>query len=298
MPTDEDLTKSTELLNSELPDPRFADHENQYLRWLYEQNPCGPAYEDSVDEDGVRMAHYALVPQEYRDASGPQPGVFSLNAVTRTGTQRKGYFVTLGKQLYRRAAEDGRRLLIGVPNEKSVSAGPKYLGWRLIGQVPVRICPPTTLSTRQVEDIPVTPEFLASDHFASLTADIDDYPTTGATNCWNTERLRWRLARPHAHHVVHVTDEVLAVSMRTVQRGVPAAVLMKLLPRGGRCGPLRSRAIVASACRHHRAPVAVHGGWNEHVVLRGVQPPSRLRPAPLFLLVQSLQPDYDQDAIC
>jgi len=292
-----DLTKSSELLNAELPDPRFGDDQNQYLSWLYDQNPSGPAYEESTDDDdGTRLAHYALIPQEYRDADGPVPGVFSLNAVTRSGTQRKGHFVDLAKALYARAGADGRSLAIGVPNEKSVGAGPKHLGWRLEGQIPVRLCVPSATG-RGVESIPVTPDFLTGSAFTAIASDLDDSPTTHVTNSWTLDNLRWRLARPHVKHVVHISPDVVGVSLRTVQRRVPAAVIMKLLPRGGRTGPLSSRSIIAAACRYHRTPVAVHGGWNEHVKVIGIEPPKQVRPAPLFLLLKSLREGYDQEAI-
>jgi hypothetical protein len=120
---------------------------------------------------------------------------------------------------------------------------------------------------------------------------------TGVTNSWSTESLRWRLARPDVDYVLHVSPEIVGVSMRTVQRGVPAAVIVKLFPRGDRRGPLSGARIVAAACRRHRAPVAIYGGTNEHVVVRGFEPPKRLRPSPLFWLVQTLQDDDDQDAL-
>src|SRR3974390_1443582 len=138
--SDHDLAPSTELLGRELPDPRFVD--DRYLHWLYRENPYGPAYEAQVDDDGVRVAHYALIPQEYRDARGPVPCVFSLNAVVRSGTQRQGYFTKIGLELYDRAAADGRRFAVGVCNAKSIGAVTKYMGWKNVGPLPVRLCPP------------------------------------------------------------------------------------------------------------------------------------------------------------
>jgi len=295
MPTD-DLVAANELLNAELPDSRY-DPDARYLTWLYEENPLGSAYQQYAHEDGVLVAHYALLPQTYRDATGLVPGAYSLHAVTSRAAQRKGYFVSLGKALYADAAADRRRLMTALPNEKSVVPGVKYLGWRLVGQMPVRICVPTTLRTGEVETLACTPELLASDRFAALTADLDEYPVTGVTNSWSTESLRWRLARPDVDYVAHVGPEVLGISTRTVQRGVPAAVIMKLFPRGARRGPLSSREIIASACRHHRTPVAVYGGINEVVTVRGFEPPKRIRPSPLFWLVQTLQDGDDQDAV-
>jgi hypothetical protein len=292
----DDIAHANELLNAELPDARY-DPGARYLRWLYLENPLGTAYQKYTYDGDVLVAHYALLPQTYRDATGRLPGAYSLHAVTRRGAQRGGLFVTLGKEIYADAAADGRRLMTALPNEKSVGPGVKYLGWRLVGQMPVRLCPPTTFRTTGVETIDCTPEFTASDRFSALTADLDEYPVTGVTNSWSTESLRWRLARPDVDYVLHVSPDVVGISTRTVQRGVPAAVIMKLFPRGRRRGPLPAARIVAAACLRHRAPLAIHGGVNEHVVVRGFEPPKRLRPSPLFWLVQTLQEGDDQDAL-
>lgn len=296
MSTDDDLVATNELLAAELPDARY-DPDARYLRWLYEENPLGPAFQQFAYEDDLLVAHYALLPQVYRDANGPIPGAYSLHAVTRSSAQRKGYFVTLGKDLYAEAAADGRRLLTALPNEKSVIAGVKYLGWRLIGQMPVRLCIPTAMRTGGVETFDCTPDFLAGERFTALTADLDEYPVTGVTNSWSTESLRWRLARPDAHYFLHVDRHLVGISTKTVQRGIRAAVIMKLFPRGDRRGPLSSRSIIAAACRRHRAPIAVYGGVNEIVTVTGFEPPKRIRPSPLFWLVQTIQEGEDQDGV-
>jgi hypothetical protein len=296
MPAD-DIAAANELLNAELPDARY-DPDARYLRWLYLENPLGPAYQQyAYDDDGTLTCHYALLPQSYRDQTGPIAGAYSLHAVTRTGTQRKGIFISVAKEIYAEARADGRRLLTALPNEKSVGAGVKHLGWRLVGQMPIRLALPTTWRTGDVETMDCTPELTAGDRFAALAADLDDYPVTGVTNTWTAESLRWRLGRPDVDYVLHVTPELVGISCRTVQRGVPAAVIMKLFPRGGRRGPLSAARVVAAACRRHRAPVAIYGGMNEHVVVRGFEPPERVRPSPLFWLVQTLQEGDDQDAL-
>jgi hypothetical protein len=295
MSTD-DLRAANELLDAELPDARY-DPDGRYLHWLYEENPLGSAFQQYAYDDGTLVGHYALLPQNYRDADGVVRGAYSLHAVTRSDAQRSGLFLSLAERSYAEVARDGRRLMTALPNEKAVGAGVKHLGWTLVGQMPVRICIPTPARTGAVETITCTPEFLAGDRFAHLTADLDDYPVTGITNSWTTEGLRWRLSRPDAEYTLHVDTEVVGISTRTVQRGVRAAVIMKLFPRGPRSGPLSSRRIIADACRHHRAPVAVYGGVNEVVTVHGFEPPKRIRPSPLFWLVQTLQPGDDQTTI-
>ena len=74
-------------------------------------------------------------------------------------------------------------------------------------------------------------------------------------------------------------------------------MILKLLPRGRRGGPLNSDAIVGAACRFHRAPYAVYAGFNAAVKVRGIQPPRRLQPSPLHLILRSLSDDVDQDTL-
>ncbi len=69
-PVAEEHARNTELLNAELPDKRFDGPD--YLEWLYDRNPEGGGIYEGVDEDGRRMAHYALIPQRWRNAGGPR----------------------------------------------------------------------------------------------------------------------------------------------------------------------------------------------------------------------------------
>ena len=55
--------------------------------------------------------------------------------------------------------------------------------------------------------------------------------------------------------------------------------------------------MVAAACRFHRAPYAVYAGFNAHVKVRGIQPPRRLQPSPLHLILRSLSDEVDQDGL-
>ena len=48
--------------------------------------------------------------------------------------------------------------------------------------------------------------------------------------------------------------------------------------------------MIAAACRFHRAPYAVYAGFNARVRVRGIQPPRRLQPSPLHLILRSLSP--------
>jgi hypothetical protein len=97
---------------------------------------------------------------------------------------------------------------------------------------------------------------------------------------------------------VHASDELVSVSTRDSRFGVRAAVILKLLPRGVPAGtPLSPRRMIGAVCRFHRAPYAVYAGFNRHVPVRGLQPPRRLQPSPLHLILRELDPAVDRDAL-
>ena len=133
----DDNRRNTALLDFELPSARFVS--DAYLHWLYDENPYGPAIQRSADDDGVRVAHYAMVPQRYRGPDGVVPAAFSLNAVVRRGTQRQGWFRKLGLEIYDEATEAGWTFASGVCNDKSIGAVVKYMGWKTPGPLPVRV---------------------------------------------------------------------------------------------------------------------------------------------------------------
>jgi hypothetical protein len=289
-----DNERNTELLARELPAARYVDA--GYLQWLYDDNPYGPAIQRSVDEDGVRIGHYALIPQRFRGRDGIVPAAFSLHAVVRSGTQRKGLFTQMGLEIYEEASGAGWQLTTGVCNEKSIGAVVKYMGWKWPGPLPVRLVAPYAMAgaaARRVESRTVDAAYLASSEFEQLAAELDSTPVDQWTNSYTAEYLRWRLACPATTYAIHVTDELVAITTTDVRFGVRAAAILKLLPRAGRTG-LRAEAIVGAACRFHRAPYAVYAGFNPHVALRGVQPPRKLQPSPLNLIIRSLSPAVDQ----
>lgn len=292
----EGLRRDTELLDAELPDSRFVDE--SYLRWLYHENPHGEAYTESVEDDELDRhdAHYALVPQRYRNRDGEASFVFSLNAVTRSGIQRKGYFTTLSRRLFVRAQAGGVRFIIGVSNENSTPPVVEKLDWRLYCPLPVTVSPCPLRAPRGWRTVDVDDSYLASAQFEEDMAGLDEVPANGWTNSYTVEHLRWRLASPNGPGFsVHVGPDLVAVSTRSNVGPVPMAVLLKLLVRPGAPRPQRATEAVAAACRHHGAPACVYAGWNRWVKVWGVAPPRRLLPAPLNLIVKSLDDTIPQD---
>lgn len=284
--------RNTELLDTELPDHRFVDP--TYLRWLYDENPFGSALWADVDSpDGQRIAHYALVPQEYRGPDGPVRTYFSLNAVVRSTAQRRGYFSELGLRLWPQAGDDGADAVIGVMNARSITPVTR-LGWHITGPLPVVTVPAVWGLPRGVTSRAVTPELLASPDFDRLVEGLDEAPVEGMVNRATPTYLRWRLASPNSGpFALHTSDDLVAVSTVHTVAKVPVAVILRLMVRGAPASRVPARSVVAAACRFHRAPAAVYAGWNRFVKLEGARPPDRLKPSPLIMGVCNVGPDVD-----
>jgi hypothetical protein len=215
--------------------------------------------------------------------------------VVRTGTQRKGMFRTLGQEVIDAATAAGWTFATGVCNDKSIGTVVKYLGWKTPGPLPVKLCVPLRRATG-VDSMTVDDSFRGAP-LDELARDLDTFPVRTWTNSYPSEYLRWRLACPHATYAAHVADDLVAFSTTDVRGGLRAAVILKLLPRAGGSGSVAADAVIAAACRFHRAPYAVYAGFNEHVTVTGIQPPRRLQPSPLHLILRAFSPEVDQDAL-
>ncbi len=294
------LADATALLDAELPDPRFVS--TDYLHWCYRQNPLGRAvarYQQIPSDTGPHMvAHYVNIPRRYRGPRGDQSdGAWSMNAVVRDGHQRARHFTRLGLEIYDEAAGQGRTFVVGVTNEKSTGAVVKYMGWRLVGPLPVRVIHPLGRGRRRTRHREVDANWLDSDDFSDLAATVDRHPVAGWSTDYTPEVLRWRLASPGSRYAIHVTDDLAVVTTRSHMGPIPACVVLKVFPLTTSSSPIDATTTIRSATRWHRAAFAVYAGFNPSVRVRGLQPPKRIQPSPLNLIIRHLDPSVDQDAI-
>lgn len=296
----EPLADGTALLRAELPDPRLVDIE--YLHWWYRANPAGRAWEryHYVPHEGrpLLVAHYVNVPRRYRGPDGTScDGAWSQHAVTRTGHQRARHFTRLGLEIYDEAAAAGAAFVVGVTNDKSTGAVVRYMGWRLVGPLPVRVVAPLGRGRRRIEHIEVTDHWLASSDFDDLAATIDRQRLAGWSTVWTPEILRWRLACPHTRYWVHLADDVAVVSTRSGYGPLPATIVLKLFPLVTSAQPIDATRTIRSITRHHRSLFAVYAGFNRSARVRGIRPARRLQPSPLNLIIRSLDPGVEQNAV-
>jgi GNAT superfamily N-acetyltransferase len=269
------------------------------LRWYYDDNPAGVASVGRVELDGaapghppVRVGNYALVPQEFARAGSPslRLGV-GVDLAVAPEARGAGTFRRTVEDAYARGRADGLDGILGVANANSAPRMVAALGWRALDALPVTLCRPSARPARDVVHHAVTPELLASPLFDRLCAGGFEQPDDPGRYAprWTPEGLRWRLARPGAHYVLHVWPHVLAVSsLHHGPGGVRVAMVVKVLARTPLERPVPIGTVARALAGHHRTPLVVHWGRNPHLAVSGVGLPQERMPSPLALVLFAL----------
>ncbi len=103
------LDATAALLAAEHPD-RECFRNPDYLPWLYEQNPAGPAIQESVDRRGAPVSHFALLPQRWARGHEVVSFCVGVNGVTRAGSGEAHFLALLRRGIRavgRRGAGEG-----------------------------------------------------------------------------------------------------------------------------------------------------------------------------------------------
>jgi GNAT superfamily N-acetyltransferase len=142
-----------------------------YLSWLYVQNPHGHAVGFDAFINGRLAAHYVTIPRVYKGPDGIKNGLLSVNTATDPSYQGRGLFTKLASLTYEYASSQGLDFVIGVANSQSIYGFSKKLGFANLGQVRLSLW-----------DSPLPYD----DSAFGLSVDAN----------W----LRWRLANPSASY--------------------------------------------------------------------------------------------------
>jgi GNAT superfamily N-acetyltransferase len=274
------------LLKRVFPDSHRISRPD-YLRWLYEDSPFGPVIEANLDDAVGRAGHYALVPVSLVEDGEPRAGSLSLNTAVDERARGGGVFVRLATEAIEEARRRGVQTIVGVANASSTPGFLRRLEFELVGPLPVTVLVPLPGRERRVRSAWADEAAFDSVEIADGLAQMIAAPAQGIARTWTADALRWRLTSPGARYALHRSERALVVSTVDSSKRVPVAVLLKALASAPPDAAER-RALVRAACRFHRAPIALHIGYNEQVAFRGPPLPARLRPSPLNLIVRQL----------
>ncbi|MFZ5648609.1 MAG: GNAT family N-acetyltransferase [Bacillota bacterium] len=126
----EDRESCLELYNHVFP----KKVKMSFWNWLYEENTAGKSFIETAWAGNKLIGLYGIVQMSMSAGGSAYKGALSATAVTRPEYRYRGVFSALGKEVYRRAEEDGIIAVYGFPTDHSRHGFQKSLGWNCITQ--------------------------------------------------------------------------------------------------------------------------------------------------------------------
>jgi hypothetical protein len=109
------------------------------LRWLYVENPDGPAIGFDAFDGEQLVAHYVCIPTTIRVNGGLVKALLSLNTATHPLYQGKGLFTKLADMTFQSAAELGFHCVYGIANANSTPGFVRKLGFQLVQALEAKV---------------------------------------------------------------------------------------------------------------------------------------------------------------
>ena len=280
-----ELEPTAQLLNAVFtPNPPITNDE---LNWFYRLNPEGIAPVGRVDKGGRQVGNYALIPTRFSNSDGRIIRLgLGVDLAVHPEFRRAGIFRSTVEASYRQGALAGLDGILGVANAQSSPRMVQRLGWRLLPPLPLRILVPQK-PLGLVETVPIDAAFLKDGRLQKLLPEPTPATQNGFSTTWSADLLAWRLARPRRIYVLHIFDDLLAISTRISISGIPVAVVLKAVPRRLLEVPAPGGHIAGATAIYHRTPLVVHWGANPFVNFRGLAVPRNLLPRPLDLVLHA-----------
>lgn len=133
----ESLLEIIELLKITYPKNKKFSFE--FLKWQYTNNPNGRAISFNAFFNNKLVAHYAVVPIFLLFSGSKIKGVLDINTATHPEHRGKKLFTTLAEETFNYLKKNDFEFVLGVANSNSTHGYLKYLGFKLISQLDVKI---------------------------------------------------------------------------------------------------------------------------------------------------------------
>ena len=130
------LQTLSKFLSESFKSSKFSQ---DYLDWLYNQNPAGNVIGFNAFFENKLVGHYALIPMKARYKNQQIKALMSLNTATDEKHQGKGLFTILANKSYSRCIDLGFDIIFGVANANSIHGFITKLDWNYIDQLDTRI---------------------------------------------------------------------------------------------------------------------------------------------------------------
>ena len=119
--------------------PRSKKYNVEYLRWLYCENPDGPAVGFDAWDGEKLAAHYVCIPGQAVAGGHATKVLLSLNTATHPSYQGRGLFTKLAEMTYLAGATNDFDCVYGIANANSTPGFIRKLGFQLVSPLEARV---------------------------------------------------------------------------------------------------------------------------------------------------------------
>jgi hypothetical protein len=273
----------------------FAEQRVQFsparIKWLYETSFGRGTMVLAATDGTKKIGQVALIGQSIC-VDGEVCAGIQLVDLFILQAYRSGQLVRrLYKEVERLCDERNIRVILALPNDKSVALNARFLKLNPALSLPIR----AGLSLRR----PNAANISHSGLFKSLTREkaielFSPFNCSARENglSWDASGLFDRLSDPTRDYAVHASEDVLLISSRRRSAGLDYTALCAFFTRPqAAIAPSEVSNLVAVACRFWRTPLFVYAGTNSALPkLPGVPIPARLR-RPILVQLRDIKTD-------
>jgi GNAT superfamily N-acetyltransferase len=237
-----------------------------YLDWLYNRNPHGRAIAIDAIDDGVIVAHVALIPFRASLRGARISACLALNVATRSEYQGRGLFRELASRAIEVARQQDVTCVVGVANAQALPIWIRRLGFQDVCGLDARIG---------------LGRFPTGD--PALARGRSEFHRE-----WDDEALAWRLSNPNnplARRALGGDVRILGrteLPLISVQCGLFQPT--ELVSRDNDAGPVSTLVSVSLGLEPSGS---TNKGWSVSI-------PDWLKPSPLRLIYRNLHHPEDR----
>lgn len=287
-----DYDETADVANKAFAQPgKFS---SSTIQWLYEKCFSLGATVISLRANGDKVGQFVIIRQKIAHGGRIIDAAQLVDLFVLPQFRSRRSLTALYRAVEQRCISDGIRYIVGMPNQKAISANEHFIGLKPFLWLNIRMSLAVPHVSKQLR---YSGEFEAGND-GKLAALFAPYmpPITEDGIFWTEQSLLSRLNRPGFRYGIHATDDLLLISSPRQRKGVPYTLLCAFFPRDGVApSPSRIRAVTSAACATWRRPLFVFPGIHKSIVEGpGWRLPTWLRPS--TMLVQMREFDRDTPA--
>lgn len=242
--------------------PEATIFNQEYLRWLYIDNPAGEVVGFDAWDNTTLAATYVCIPCWVMRKGAKVKMLLSLNTATHENYRGQGLFTRLANATYEEAKAAGISAVYGVANANSIGGFTRKLGFTDLGSLNVRVGSSAAPA--------------ASNSRAPSTLDFCRF--------WDRELLNWRTKNPsNPLRIVNTAVGVEVLGSSSYLFVKPSAVLPRTYFTNF-LGSQRKNLLDRLSSKVSLSVVPDGNFSGVHLEL-----PKRFRPSPLRLIYRDLQ---------